>query len=111
MKNNREAERARKRLMVRYGQDALTKAAFTQNLSRTGLMVKTNHVFPPGTMLQVLLRFPEKTFTLWARVAWAKKVPPQLAHVLDCGMGMEFVDPPSEWRDFFAGWAGNPERD
>jgi hypothetical protein len=37
-------------------------------------------------------------------VAWAKKVPANLAHILDCGMGLYFVDPGQEWTVFFDEW-------
>ena len=37
-------------------------------------------------------------------MAWAKKVPPNLAHVLDCGMGLHFVEPGEEWLAFFEEW-------
>ena len=54
--------------------------------------------------MQVELIFPDRTFKLWARVIWAKKVPPQLAHILDCGMGVCFSDPSADWVDYFADW-------
>jgi hypothetical protein len=41
---------------------------------------------------------------MWGEVIWAKKVPPQLAHLLDCGMGIRFVDPPPDWPGFYADW-------
>jgi hypothetical protein len=91
-------------MMVRYGVSRLEKTGFTGNVSETGLFVRTNMVMPPGTMLQLEVSFPERNWSLWGRVVWAKKVPPQLAHVLDCGMGVCFVDPPEEWYDFFATW-------
>lgn len=101
MQENRSNDRARKRAMVRFGIEEPNKTGFTQNFSGTGLMVKTNNVFAPGTMLQVIIKFPDRVFEMWARVAWAKKVPAQLAHVLDCGMGLEFVEPPAEWKAYF----------
>ena len=102
--DSRETNRARRRMMVRYGVSRLEKTGFTGNVSETGLFVRTNMVMPPGTMLQLEVSFPERNWSLWGRVVWAKKVPPQLAHVLDCGMGVCFVDPPEEWYDFFATW-------
>ncbi len=87
--------------MVRYGVDKTDRTGFTKDLSSTGLFIKTNHVFKPGTTIQVELKFPDRTFSMWARVVWAKKVPPQLAHVLECGMGVCFVDPDPDWITFF----------
>ncbi len=103
-KENRTKGRARKRLMVRFGTNQPDKSAFTKNISETGLFLQTNSVFPPGTTIQVHLQFPDRDFSMWARVVWAKKVPPQLAHILECGMGICFIDPPVEWISYFRSW-------
>ena len=100
----RDTDRAKKRLMVRYGPDAPTKMAFTKNLSVTGLHIQTNSVLKPGTRIQIELKFPSRTFSLWGQVMWAKKVPPQLAYTIPCGMGVKFVEPPEEWKAFFSEW-------
>jgi hypothetical protein len=102
--DKRANERSLKRVMVKYGTDRPNRTGFTKNLSATGVAIKTNNVMKPGATIQVEMRFPDRTFTLWARVVWAKKVPSQLAHVLECGMGLCFVDPPDEWVDYFSEW-------
>ena len=90
--------------MVKYGAEKADRTAFTKNVSTTGLHIQTNHVFKPGTTLQIEIHMPDKVFSMWARVAWAKKVPAQLAHVLECGMGLSFVNPSPEWLDHFKQW-------
>lgn len=100
----RVSTRARRRMMVRYGIQKTERTAFTKDISETGLFIKTNAVFKPGTTIQVAIEFPDQTFTLWARVVWAKKVPGQLAHILDCGMGVCFIDPPADWISFCKAW-------
>lgn len=102
----RDSERARKRVMVRYGVDSADRMAFTKNLSAHGLHIQTNAVIAPGTRIRVELKFPQRTFSMWAQVVWAKKVPPQLAHTLPCGMGLRFLDVSEEWLDFFGSWSG-----
>jgi Tfp pilus assembly protein PilZ len=92
--------------MVRFGDDKLNKTGFTANVSEGGLFIRTNSVYPPGATIQVEIDFPERTWRLWARVAWAKKVPARLAHVLSCGMGVSFLDPPDAWYDFYTAWRG-----
>ena len=109
--DKRDKIRARKRLMVRYGTEKPDRTAFTRNLSATGLFLQTNHVFKPGSTVQVALKFPERTFNMWGRVIWAKRVPPELARVMGCGMGVRFVDPDPEWREFFFRWAGIEDPD
>lgn len=102
--DKRTIERTKKRVMVRYGVDKLEKTAFTRNISGSGICLQTNSVYKPGTTLQLELRFGDDSFSMWGRVVWAKKVPPQLAHVLDCGMGLSFVNPPTDWFDFYTAW-------
>ena len=102
--DKRDTDRAKRRVMVRYGIEKTDKRGYTRNMSPTGLFIGTNTVFKPDSTIQVTLEFKERTFSMWARVVWAKKVPPQLAHVLDCGMGVCFIDPPAEWFDFVVEW-------
>lgn len=97
--------RTKRRLMVRYGANAPERSGFTKNLSATGLFVHTNQVFAPGTTIQVEINFPDRVVSHWARVVWAKKVPPQLAHLLECGMGLCFVNPSAEWIEYFREWS------
>ena len=89
--------------MVRYGVERPDRMGFTKNISSTGLHIQTNNPLRPGTTIQIEMKFPERTFTMWARVIWAKKVPPQLAHSLPCGMGLQFIDAPDEWLEFCRG--------
>jgi len=102
--NKRRQARARRRIMVKYGLTTADKTAFTKNLSETGLFLGTNSVFKPGTTIQVQIQFPKETFSMWAEVVWAKVVPPQLAHVLECGMGVRFIDPTPDWKTYFVAW-------
>lgn len=102
--NKRVDPRARRRLMVRYGLAGPEKTAFTVNLSETGVFLRTNAVFEPGMIVRLDIGFPTRTFSLWGTVVWARRVPPQLSHILDCGMGLKFVDPPADWHDFFHQW-------
>ena len=102
--DKRRQARARRRIMVKYGLSAADKTAFTKNLSETGLFLQTNSVFPPGSTIHVQIQFPKETFSMWAQVVWAKVVPPQLAHVLECGMGVRFIDPQPDWKVYFLDW-------
>jgi hypothetical protein len=90
--------------MVRYGASAPEKTAFTKNLSESGAFLQTNKVLPPGSTMLVEIQFPERTWSLWARVIWAKQVPPQLAHILECGMGIQFIDPGTDFENYFRKW-------
>ena len=102
--NKRFSLRAKRRLIVRFGTHAPDHTGFTRDVSETGLSIRTNSVLKPGSTIQVEVQFPDESFLLWARVIWAKKVPAQLAHVLDCGMGVCFIDPPADWIEYCRAW-------
>ena len=102
--DKRRPNRAKRRILVRYGLSTADRTAFTKNLSETGLFLQTNQVFKPGTTIQVQIQFPNETCSMWAQVVRAKVVPPQLAHVLECGMGVRFIDPTPDWKAFFLEW-------
>jgi hypothetical protein len=97
-------ERSRKRFLVRFTINGVERTGFTKNISDRGLNIHTNQVARPGTTLPVVVRVEEGTFSLWATVVWAKKVPPELAHLLECGMGVRFIDPTPEWVEFCKRW-------
>jgi hypothetical protein len=96
--------RTRGRIRVRYGLNALERMCYTNNVSLSGAFLRTNNVFKPGTTLQVEFEFPERSMALWAQVVWAKKVPPEMAHVILCGMGVRFINPGPEWAEAFGAW-------
>ena len=100
----RSLKRVRRRLMVRYGITAADRTAYTMDISTTGLSVHTNLVHRPGTTLEVQIHFPDRTISHWALVIWAKQGPPQLAHVVHCGMGLRFIEPGEEWLEYFQSW-------
>jgi hypothetical protein len=35
---------------------------------------------------------------------WAKRVPAELAHTLQCGMGVRFINPGGDWEETFESW-------
>lgn len=103
-RSNSRPSRAKRRLLVKYGLSTADKTAFTKNLSETGLFIQTNSVFKPGTTIHVAIQFPQETVSMWAKVVWAKVVPPQLSHILECGMGVHFIEPSADWQAFFQEW-------
>ena len=101
---SRIIHRAKARLLVRYGITVLDRTAVTKNISESGVFLRTNHPYRPSTTVQLCVHFPDRTFHFWGRVVWAKQVPAQLAHILDCGMGICFIEPSAEWVDFYSEW-------
>src|SRR5580765_3260813 len=97
-------DRIKRRVMVRFSDGETHRSGFSKNLSETGLFVQTNLMPQPGALIQVELSFPDRKFSMWARVMWGKKVPPQLAHILECGMGLRFENPPADWPAYYKEW-------
>lgn len=97
-------KRIRRRLMVKFGTGKADKTGFSKNVSTTGLFIQTNTLFRPGTTIQVVVHFPDRTFSQWATVVWGKQAPPELAHVIECGMGVRIVDPGEDWTAYVQEW-------
>jgi hypothetical protein len=84
-------KRLRKRIPVRFGIEAPSKIAFTDNVTHEGLFIQSALVVNPGTRLLVELTPPEGTILLEAEVRWAKKIHPHLLHKLKGGIGLKIL--------------------
>ena len=93
-------KRARRRVEVRYGPEALQHIGYSGNVSRSGIMVRTIRVFAPGTVLNLELKFPGGTFNVRGEVVWAREGPVQLLSTGRIGMGINFVSPSADFLSF-----------
>ena len=92
MADKRDITRLRKRLTVRFGIDAATRVAFTEDISITGMFIKTANICPPNTKIRIEFEIADNKVELIARVMWAKKVPQNLFHLVKkSGMGVRFL--------------------
>lgn len=91
MKDQRWKKRQRKRIPLRYGVEAANKIAFTDDITREGLFIRTAQVANPGTRLLVELSPPAGKVVLMGEVRWAKKIPPNMLHKLKGGMGVKIL--------------------
>lgn len=96
----RKAKRYRLRVFVRYGSRDLDHRGFTTDISTSGIAIKTNQVYPPGTELLLGLEINERILLARGRVKWAKQVPPLLINYVHCGMGIEFIATSKRLRRF-----------
>lgn len=89
----RITKRHRKRLALKYGIDTPSRVAFTEDLSRQGMCIKTAMVFPPGSRISIDLTLPDGNLVqMQGVVVWAKKVPPNMIQLIKkCGMGVKFT--------------------
>lgn len=89
--DRRRHPRVKKRLTVRFGLGDLAHTGYSQDVSESGLYLQANMTFPPRTVLQLQIDYPEKTLTLRGIVRWSKELPPAFKRNLKGGMGVEFT--------------------
>jgi hypothetical protein len=88
----RDIQRHKKRITVRFGIDDVNRVAFSEDVSITGMFIKTMKKCPPNTKIKVEFEIANNKVELEARVMWAKKVPQNLFHLVKkSGMGVRFL--------------------
>jgi hypothetical protein len=93
MADKRNILRKRKRITLSFGTDeSIIRRAFTEDISSTGLFIKTVNVCNPNTILKVELVVDDQLISFDARVMWAKRVPQNLFHLVKkSGMGVRII--------------------
>ena len=93
MADKRIIRRFKKRIPLRFGSDEPSRLAFTEDISVDGLFIKTTNVSRPGSLIRVVMELEGGAVVeLDGRVMWAKKVPPQMIHLVrKSGMGVRIV--------------------
>ena len=90
--DKRNIRRHRKRLQVKFGVDEAGRFGFTEDLSDTGIFIKSAVVQNPNSVLKLELTSPGgEIIHLVGRVMWAKKIPPNLLGRLKGGMGVRIL--------------------
>lgn len=112
MAEKRRSPRLKKRFTVRFGTPEPTRVAFTEDIHDGGLFIKTCNIYPPGSLILVSFTLPDGTEVLCeARVMWAKKVPPQVIHLVrKSGMGVKFLRMLQGGEEFARYWESLPKR-
>ena len=92
MADKRDIRRHKKRLSVRFGLDEATRVAFTEDISETGMFIKTPNICVPNSKIKLEFIVDGETVHVEARVMWAKKVPQNMFHLVKkSGMGVRFL--------------------
>jgi hypothetical protein len=93
MAEKRDIRRIKKRISIHFGFNEAVRVAFTEDISMTGMFIKTPNVIPPNSRITIEFVLPEGSrVELEARVMWAKKVPQNLFHLAKkSGMGVRFL--------------------
>lgn len=91
--DKRDIRRIKKRISIRFGIDEAARMAFTEDISMTGMFIKTSNVIPPNSNIIIEFNLPsEAVIVIEARVMWAKKVPANLFHLVKkSGIGVRFL--------------------
>ncbi len=93
MADKRDIRRHKKRITIRFGIDEAIRVAFTEDISATGMFIKTPNIIPPNSKIRIEFTVQDdRKIELEARVMWAKKVPQNLFHLVKkSGMGVRFL--------------------
>jgi hypothetical protein len=92
MTEKRIIRRLKKRLTVRFGINDANRIAFSEDISTTGMFIKTANVCPPNSRIRVEFTVDDHLIQADVRVMWAKKVPQNLFHLAKkSGMGVRFL--------------------
>lgn len=90
--DKRVVDRHKRRFQLRYGLEKPDKIGFTEDISDTGIFVKSPQVIQPGKILFVELRLRDDTLVLIkGRIMWAKRVPQNLMRKVKGGMGVRII--------------------
>ena len=94
--DKRKDTRFRKRLTLKFGVDDTSKIGFTEDISDTGIFIRSATPMAPNTILTVEIKTLKDEFIrLKGRIMWARKVPMNMMHRVKGGMGLritEFID-------------------
>jgi hypothetical protein len=92
MPERRNLKRYRKRLQLRFGPDGPSRLGFTEDLSDTGIFLRSTFVHRPSTVLKVSMNLIDKNDVVFeGRVMWARKVPQNLMNKIKGGMGIRIL--------------------
>lgn len=94
----RRVDRKRLRLRVRMEPGALT--AITEDVSSTGLFLRSARVFQAGTPVELTIFLPDGSVEANGVIRWARRVPVQLVRDIRGGMGIELSHAPTELRTY-----------
>ncbi|MDD2734389.1 MAG: PilZ domain-containing protein [Desulfuromonadaceae bacterium] len=93
MADKRDIRRIKQRIAIRFGLDDLARVAFTDDISMTGMFIKTPNAAPLNAIVKIQITLPDSSIIeIEGRVMWVKKVPQNLFHLVKkSGMGVRFI--------------------
>ncbi len=105
--SKRKHDRFVRRLETEFSADGKNYRGISSDLSRSGLFIRTNHAFPVGTLIDILIHLPDGTSSkLKGNVRRALKTP---VVSIKNGMGVELTEIDSFYTKFMATFLGTEE--
>ena len=106
--DKRDETRRSRRFQLRFGlEQPPDKLGFTEDISETGIFIRSPQVIQPGKLLFVEIRLKDESTILFkGRIMWAKRVPKTLMNKVKGGMGvriLSFEHGEEEYREICAG--------
>ncbi|MBA4371691.1 MAG: hypothetical protein C0402_02385 [Thermodesulfovibrio sp.] len=102
--SKRKHARFIRRLETEFSADGKDYRAISSDFSCDGLFIRTNHAFPPGTVLSIRVHLPDgETAVLKGRVRRALKT---TVVSLKNGMGVELLEKNLSYTNFMLGFTG-----
>jgi Tfp pilus assembly protein PilZ len=94
----RKHDRFVRRLETEFSAEGKNYRGISSDLSRSGLFIRTNHAFPTGTLVDILIHLPDGTSTrLKGNVRRALKTP---VVSIKNGMGIELTEKDASYTKF-----------
>ena len=92
-KRSGQDKRVTLKLAVNFGVRDISNMGFTEDISASGIFLKTARVFPVGTDLKIEVRTDQDDIIRFiGYVHWSKEVAPNLVwSVNDAGMGIQII--------------------
>jgi len=94
----RKSPRINKRLEIKF-QTATDYTAITNDLSETGLFIRTNKAINPGTIIDLKLNLPnaQELFLTGKIIRNIKALPGIFNPLKSSGLGVQLIDPPDSY--------------
>jgi Tfp pilus assembly protein PilZ len=91
--DKRDIRRIKQRITVYFGLEDVSRVAFSEDISTSGMFIRTPNVIPINSTIKIQFTLPDTSVVqLEGRVTWAKKVPQNLFHLVKkSGMGIRFL--------------------
>ena len=103
MTQKRAYERKKRRFLVEFKLEGAPCTGFTNDVSPSGMFIRSTRLPTPGTFVTVNLHLPEeRRVVLRGKVVRSVRVPPALSRLIPNGFALHFSDTPEEYFQFFA---------